>query len=569
MPTALLNASQYKQFQTNGVVPTFEVNGQQIPAFSMGAGNNSGFSAGKNWKLFPDSIDYTDLWYLYKRCDIAANAVDLTPAAVWGKGWTIKVHNDVGTELKESDLEKSVLNLNKSVNVRGYFEEAHRYARCLGLGIIVMGLADDLDLSEPVESASELSYLSSFSSDEVTDIFFDKDPQSSEYGKIESYEITVGGDSKNKFVVHNSRVIHITEKTVKKNARGVSVLESSYDLFQILKNTDWAAGEAYYQNASPLYNLSWDDTVTPTGSVSSEPTAAEKQQIKADLEDLHVKKRFIKPKSWSLEVVQGSGHIADPQMIWSPIIERIAGAVGTPKQLLLGTSAGALASGETNLADWYGKTALRQTGWAEPLLNMFYSRLQTYGVLPEGNIDIEWPSQWEMDAKEKAEIKQIQVNTAVAAVGAPSALGVSGSAVMTLEEAREQILGLTPQLGGGQQQQIQTNAPDTQSKPTADHAALTKKLSVLVERASGKRLVSTLTEVPVIKQDLTPEEAQQQADVLIGEYAAQREVDAIQYLAQRTGQSIKTLPPEMILQLQSQRDTYMKDFKKILADSLE
>ena len=546
MPTAILNASQYKQFQTNGVVPAYEANGQQIPAYAFG-GSNTGFSSGKKWKLFPESIDYTDLWYLYKRCDIATNAVDIIPQTLWGKGWNIKIHDAAGNELQNSPLQKQVTTLNKSVNVQGYFEEAHRYARALGLGIVILGLADDLDLSEQVVKASGLSYLTCFSNDEISQINYVTDLKNPDYGKIESYEVCIAGNVESKFVVHRSRVIHINEKMMKKDARGISVLESSYDLFQIIKNTDWSAGEAYYQNASPLYTLSWDDT--NPAITDSEPTPAEKAQLTKDLEDIHVKKRYVKPKSWELGVVQGSGRIADPQMIWTPLIERIAGAVGTPKQLLLGTSAGALASGEVNLEQWYGYIANKQTGWAEPLLNEFYSKLQEYGVLEQGNIGIVWATLWEMDKKEEAEIQLIKVNAAVAAVGAPSALGVSGSALMTVEEARVQILKLSPKLGGGQQ--YQTNAPIP--KVQANHDEYVKQLQSIIDQAENG--------------DVSEEEAKKLAQPVINMYCRNRETDALNYLAQKTGQSLKTLPPEMMMQLQAQRIQYTADFAKILGDA--
>ena len=180
--------------------------------------------------------------------------------------------------------------------------------------------------------------------------------------------------------MHSSRVIHLNERTRRRSPWGISILTAAYDLFQILKNTDWSAGEAYYQNASPLYELTWNE------QAENPPSLEEKTRAADDLEDLHVKKRFMHPEDWHLNVIQGSGRIADPNLIWAPIIERIAGRVGVPKQILLGTSAGALASGETNLQQWYKDIAELQHGKATQWLRRFYSILMDAGVVPWGSI---------------------------------------------------------------------------------------------------------------------------------------------------------------------------------------
>jgi phage-related protein (TIGR01555 family) len=534
MPTAVLNYSQYQQFQANGEIPLFTVN-SSIPSFRGGGGKT-------NLKLFPDKISDDDLWYLYSRCDIAANAVDIIPQTVWGKRWTFKTFSADGGELQDSPLEKAAFDLTKQFNVNGVFEEAHRYARCVRFGLVIAGLADNKALSEPAEKASTLKYLAVYSGDEVEKVNYNTDLKSDDYGEVESYLIK-GEKPSDKFTVHASRCWHIAEKKNRKHPHGVSVLESAYDLFQILKNTDWSAGEAYYQNASPLYVLSWDDaddsnTITPT----------EKEQAKTDLDDLHARKRIIKPKSWTLEVVSGSGRIADPQVIWNPTIERIAGAVGTPKQLLLGTSAGALASGETNLAQWYGEAATKQTGWAEPILNDFYSRLQKWGVLPEGNIAVQWPSLWEMDAKEKAEIMQIKVASAVAA----SQGSMGGQPVMTVEEAREKILEMNPQVGSGSKQNFQVNAPI----PAANHTEFATSLIKIKDRC--------------VDGELSEEQAVAEAKRVIDEYGEKKRLDSLRYLQAKTGgTTVKEIPKEMQMQINNQKTEYMTQFKRILEDALD
>jgi len=550
---AVLSFDQFREFRSSGLVPQFSVDGQQIPAYAF-AGGKRRFGAGKEWKLFPQYIGKADLLYLYRRCDIAANAVDIPPRDVWSKGFTIKVIDPAGNEVKDSPLAKKIWQINQDHRVRAVFEEAHRYARLFGLGIVVIGLQDGRKLEDPVDRAQDLAYLRAFSSYEVTEITFDKDPASDRFGEIEKYKVTIGGagagaSQQLDFWVHADRVIHVMEKTLEKDPWGVSVLEPCYDLFQVLKNTDWSAGEAYYQNASPLFILSYevDDLAEP-------PTDAEIDSAKEDLEDIHVRKRFIKPATWHLETVKGSGQLPDPGNVWGPVVERIAGGVKIPKQILLGTSAGALASGQVNLQQYYKDIAGTQSNFAEPLLVDFYSRLQKWGILPEGDFDIEWTPLWETSEQERSQINYTKMRTAAAALG-DSMRGVPP--LMSVEEVREQILGLNPQIGGGRLPTLKTEASkQTEHIQVLDFSveALAKGFNRLVEQAvDGKPL----------------ERVVEEAELLIGHHVAMARENARRVLERRLGRSIPNLSEEDEARFRELEERYLQDFKQILYDALK
>jgi hypothetical protein len=302
MPSVFLSAQQCSEFMINGAlpVPGYTAN-RPAPGIPRG---RSDLPSGSN-RSFPASISVEDFWYLYRRCDIAENAVDIVPKNVWGNKWELQVFDEQGAELADSLLEKAAYQLTRQYNLNLVFQEAHVYARCLGFGLIVIGLRDGKTLDQPAQGKAELSYLSVYSGDEVEPIY-DRDETSDMYRQVIGYQVTPEQDAKNKFEVHASRCLMVFEKKNSKQPHGVSILQAPYDLFLILKNTDWSAGEAYYQNASPLYELSWDDTESV-----EDITLAEKEQAKGDLEDLNARKRIIHPKSWELKVIQGSGRIAD------------------------------------------------------------------------------------------------------------------------------------------------------------------------------------------------------------------------------------------------------------------
>ena len=60
-----------------------------------------------------------------------------------------------------------------------------------------------------------------------------------------------------------------------------------------------------------------------------------------------------------------------------------------------------------------------------------------------------------------------------------------------------------------------------------------------------------------------------EAEHLIGNYSRTREQDALNWLQKRTNQpSLLVLPPEMQLQLETQRKMYLEQFVKIMNDAL-
>lgn len=396
------------------------------------------FSAATDFKLFQPYISLKDLKYLYQREGLAANAVDVPANDVFSKWFNVKSFSDEKGEIENKALEDAIWALNQRLNVRGVFLEAYTYCRLYGLGIVVLGLADSTgDMSAKPENVTGIEYLVALSAAEIKEIKFDENPKSKTYGEIDHYVLRISSKhgEQNK-TVHASRVIHVMQKTLEKSPWGLSILEPAYDLFTVLKNIDWSSGEAYYQNASPLYVLTY----------KGKPSDEELSQAAEDMKEIRVTSRYIKPESWTLDTVLGSGVALDPTKYFDPIVERIAGAVKVPKQILLGTAAGALASGQVNLAQYFKDIAAIQTNFVEPLLLDFYHSLQEWKLLSEGDFEPEWNPLWEMDEKEKALLTMQKATTARQLVG-NEAQGITP--ICSVEEVRKNFLGLEPQLGAG------------------------------------------------------------------------------------------------------------------------
>lgn len=126
-------------------------------------------------------------------------------------------------------------------------------------------------------------------------------------------------------------------------------------------------------------------------------------------------------------------------------------------------------------------------------------------------------------------------------------------------------------LGEGQTlKQIQT--------PSSLGASVSHQLPEQGQNSSDAKVQSAHPEFVVAMQKLidnakigalTRAAAIHEAEHLIGNYSRTREQDALNWLQKRTNQpSLQVLPPEMQLQLETQRKLYLEQFVKIMDDAL-
>jgi hypothetical protein len=395
----------------------------------------------KSYKFFPTKLSYEQFKYIYRRMGIARNAVNKWVSALWDKWFTVKAKSD--------KVKEEVEQLNRRLRVKQVFKKATRYMRQYGYGLVYIGVADQ-EPSEPLGKISSLDkvFLKALSPLNLKDAKYDgtgeefelvEDTSNPRYGEPEFYNVVVGTNSdgvEEVVKVHWTRVIHLVDPEAEDQLRGVSVFEPAFDTLLILKNVDWAAGESYYQNASPLFVLSYE------GELSEQ----ELEQMKRDLEEINVKSRYIKPKNFELDTVRGSGQAPDPNRWWQPLLRRVAGELGVPERVLYGMPKGALAAAETDLMQWYGEIAQLQKDFCEYYLDEFYRRLHEAGVLSvdPDEFEYEWTPLWELDEIDKARVWQIKSAAAARLQGDPTK-GIP--AIMTPEEIRKFIFELEGEPG--------------------------------------------------------------------------------------------------------------------------
>ena len=398
-----------------------------------------------DYKTFQSKIDIDDFEYCYQRIGIARNAVEKPAEHALGKWFNVKSYAEDG-QTENNLLEDKIWEFNQTHHLKDRLLEADIYARIYGLGLVFLGLIDAVeDLAQPPVNPLGVEYITAISRREIKDIHYVEDPTDPHYGDIETYEIKIatkkGGITDTK-LVHRDRCLHVMERTLKKSPWGLSVLEPAYDNLQILKNVMWSTGEAHYKNATPIYVMS----EVPLEGFKGNPSTTELDNIETILKNLNATSYLINPKRWKFEAISGSGRMIPLDTMLDPLLSHLAGDLQVPKQILLGTEAGALASGQVNLAEYYGDIASKQQNFFTPLLTDLYRRLQNWHILPPGAFDLEWLPLYELDENAETDIMFKKAQTASILSGDPA---TGRSAIATVEEIRKHILGFNPEMGKG------------------------------------------------------------------------------------------------------------------------
>ena len=171
--------------------------------------------------------------------------------------------------------------------------------------------------------------------------------------------------------------------------------------------------------------------VDPTTEIDS----AEEERITAQFDEYqHNMRRFLWTRGIDLnqlmaEVSSFGGNV-------DTVLKIIAGTLGIPLRILVGSERGELASTQDR-DNWNDQVASRRRKFGEPLVRALVDRLIQYGALKKPpQYAIAWPEEEELTELQKLEAagEAAKANQAQAAAG--------GGLVLTSNEIRDQWLGL-------------------------------------------------------------------------------------------------------------------------------
>lgn len=401
-------------------------------------------------------VGFNEMLGKYLRSDVATRIVDAPAQTAWRRGVDVVEVDGDGNEVKpegETEFERDVRTFFDQVD---FVERSERIDRVAGIGRYAVGLlvstkADDLeapladdDLEEPEDIGRYAVYRQDHA--EIEEFVDAEDVGNPRIGLPEFYEITLvagKGDEQDEVTetVHWSRVIHVAEDPMEDDIWGRPRMENVFNRLEDLAKISGGSAEMFWSNVGGLLHIAADKDVD---FESSDPSKSEADVLEefADniLEALHEQRRTVGTKGMELEHV-GAG-TPDPRGIFQVLKALISAGRGMPQNILFGQETGERASSK-DLEEWLGRISERQTRFNGPVMvRQPIDRLIEAEAItpPEVGYEVRWPSLYELDESERAEIAQARASAASAAVDAVTAGGETGiEIVRALVPEMEQV----------------------------------------------------------------------------------------------------------------------------------
>jgi uncharacterized protein len=354
---------------------------------------------------YPRAPDFKMYMAMYDRQGMATRIVDAFPAETWRKP-PVLVDGDARSD-HPSELTPFLEGWNNLDKRLGVVRAMRTVDTLCGIGrfaVLFLGVASDSGFNKPVDKIGEngLAYLSTYDEGQTTIQQIDKDKTSPRYGLPITYSMTMD-ETGASGPVHFSRVIHVAENKLRSRIYGRPRLQIALNrLFDIEKVIGGSAEAVWLLVYKGMVFSAQKDAELPTeGSI-------EYSKMQDDIEEyVHGLRRYLKLSG--VDVKDMSTDTVDPRGMYEVLISDLAGSLGTPKRILIGSERGELASSQDD-ADWASVIEDRQVNFVEPeILRPFVDWCIAHGVLPaptSGSYGVHWRSLFQLNDLEKASVAE-------------------------------------------------------------------------------------------------------------------------------------------------------------------
>jgi len=349
---------------------------------------------------YPMTLTYSRYKGRFTRQDIAKRIVTAFPDATWrGIPEVYEVEDE-----KQTQFEKDWEVLLSGIDIYHFLNRVDKLAGIGSYAVLLLGLDDGADFSQPASPSSKLLYLQPYAENHASISLFETDKKQERYGLPTMYKIqmgvertdgggTVTGSGEQR--VHWSRIVHVAEGCMESNVYGTPRLECVYNRLQDVETISGGSAEMFWRGAFPGYSLEAD------ADAKLQSTTELEDEIEAYMHGLTRVMRLQGIKANALET-----QVANPKFHIDVQLQLIAGATGIPVRILTGSERGELASSQDQ-NNWEHRVDERRKDFAEPfILNPLIDRLIDVGVLtePKDGYQVDWPDIGALDDKEQAEV---------------------------------------------------------------------------------------------------------------------------------------------------------------------
>jgi len=360
---------------------------------------------------YPTVITPQDYRNMYDREGIAGRIVDVWPEESWASAPLVYETESPDTE---TEFEKVWEEVAKKHKVFHFLARADQLSGVGRFGILLIGIDDGLELSEPVEGVNAIGdgrtgkgsvskkiiYLRPFDESVVTISEYDRDVTSPRFGLPKFYNINFSDESGNSFSqkVHWHRAVHFADMREMSEVYGTPRMKKSYNRLLDIRKILSGSGEMFWRGAFPGYSFEVNQDANG-GQVE-----LDKESLRNEMENYtnglqrYMALTGVTAKSLEPQVADPTGHLTAQ-------LEVIALTLAIPKRILFGSEQAELASTQDSKT-WNKRLKRRQEEYVTPMVvRPFVDRLIALGVLPiVKEYYVSWPDVTAMSEKELAEV---------------------------------------------------------------------------------------------------------------------------------------------------------------------
>ncbi len=362
---------------------------------------------------YPTSISKEDYKRMYDREGIAARVVGIYPDECWAMPPEVFETEEANKTPFESEWDT----LEKERSVFCYLQRIDIISGIGDYGLLLLGLSDGKELSEPIEGIDEktgkkvgnskhkLLYLKPLDETVIEIKAKELTTSSPRYGLPTMYTVqfqegglSIGSSISTK-MVHWTRVLHIADGRLSSDVYGTPRMKAVYNRLLDVRKIVSGSGEMFWRGGYPGTFFGLDPEITDQWDSDAEESFEEQIKLYAEGMQRYIVGSGIK------EVKPMAPQIADPGPHVEVQVDYITITLGIPKRIFSGSERGELAS-TTDQATWNKRVSKRQEGYLSPMLiRSFIDRMIIFGVLSEvKEYKIKWADLDTPSDKDKAEV---------------------------------------------------------------------------------------------------------------------------------------------------------------------
>lgn len=343
---------------------------------------------------WPGDLAFAQLYRMYDRNGLAFAGVDKTILKTWQDNPAIWESE----EAAESDLESDIRQRFADLRIWQHFAEADRRSMVGSYAGVILRLADDKDFDQPVDTVPGgilgLAGVIPAWEGQLTVAEYDGDQRSDTYGAPLFYqfnEAAVGNKTQpRQFRVHPDRVlIWSDDGTI--NCR--SALRAGYNDLLDAEKVKGAGGEGFWKTSrgAPLIEAREGiDAKTLAAQMGANTPSEFIDKINEQIDNFQ--SGFDKGLMLGgMTATPMTIALPSPEHFFAAPVQVFAASLGIPYKELIGNITGERASTE-DAKGWAQTCMARRENRNVPIIQEFINRLELFGILPERDWHIDWPS---------------------------------------------------------------------------------------------------------------------------------------------------------------------------------